>query len=120
MLQGLVDEVRKLPSITQASEATGRLADLAGKLRDWHDRSSVAPNSKDGGAPIVAMTAPAGIVLASLDSMVLGSEKKVIVATEDDAEVSAGRNIFMRCARHQRFRARTRHQARRRQRQHWR
>jgi type VI secretion system secreted protein VgrG len=59
----------------------------------------VAPDAKDGGAPIVAVTAEAGMVLASPDSVVLGSEKKATVASAGDAEITAGRNIFVRAAR---------------------
>jgi len=45
------------------------------------------------------VTAPAGILLASADSLALGSERKVTLASANDAEISAGRNLFMRAAR---------------------
>jgi type VI secretion system secreted protein VgrG len=99
LLQGVVNEVGRLAEHHAGDEATGRLADLADKLRHWHDGTNVAPGSKNGGAPIVAVTAPTGIVLASPDSVVLGSEKKVTVASAGDAELTAGRNIFVRTAR---------------------
>jgi type VI secretion system secreted protein VgrG len=99
LLQGVVDEVGRLAEHHAGDESTGRLADLAGKLRHWHEGSNLAPGSRDGGAPIVAVTAEAGIVLASPDSVALGSEKKVTVASAGDAEVTAGRNIFVRAAR---------------------
>ncbi|WP_371763802.1 type VI secretion system Vgr family protein [Massilia sp.] len=99
LLQGVVDEVGRLAEHHAGDESTGRLADLADKLRHWHDGSNVASGAGEGGAPIVAVTAPAGIVLASPDSLALGSEKKVTMASADDAEVSAGRNIFVRAAR---------------------
>lgn len=99
MLQGVVDEVGKLAEHHSGDEATGRLAALADKIRHWHSGSNVAPDTNDGGEPIVAVTAPAGIVLASPGSVALGSEKKVTVASAGDAEVAAGRNIFVRAGR---------------------
>jgi type VI secretion system secreted protein VgrG len=99
LLQAVVGEVGRLAEHHAGDECTGRLADLADKLRHWHEGSNVAPDAKDGGAPIVAVTAEAGIVLASPDSVVLGSEKKATVASAGDAEVTAGRNIFVRAAR---------------------
>jgi type VI secretion system secreted protein VgrG len=94
-----MDEVGRLAEHHAGDEPTGRLAELADKLRHWHEGSNVAPDAKDGGAPIVAVTAEAGMVLASPDSVVLGSEKKATVASAGDAEITAGRNIFVRAAR---------------------
>jgi type VI secretion system secreted protein VgrG len=99
VLQGVIDEVGRLAEHHAGDEPTGRLADLADKLRHLHHGSNVAPNASDGGAPIVAVTAEAGMVLASPDNVVLGSEKKVTVASAGDAEVTAGRNVFVRAAR---------------------
>jgi type VI secretion system secreted protein VgrG len=99
LLQAVVGEVGRLAEHHAGDESTGRLADLADKLRHWHEGSNVAPDAKGGGAPIVAVTAEAGIMLASPESVVLGSEKKATVASAGDAEVTAGRNIFVRAAR---------------------
>jgi type VI secretion system secreted protein VgrG len=99
LLQAVVGEVGRLAEHHAGDESTGRLADLADKLRHWHEGSNVAPDAKGGGAPIIAVAAEAGIVLASPDSVVLGSEKKATVASAGDAEVTAGRNIFVRAAR---------------------
>jgi type VI secretion system secreted protein VgrG len=99
VLQAVMDEVGRLAEHHAGDEPTGRLAELADKLRHWHEGSNVAPDAKDGGVPIVAVTAEAGMVLASPDSVVLGSEKKATVASAGDAEITAGRNIFVRAAR---------------------
>jgi type VI secretion system secreted protein VgrG len=99
LLRGVMDEVGRLAEHHAGDEPTGRLAELADRIRHWHGGSNVAPDAKDGAAPIVAVTAPAGIVLASPDSVAVGAEKQVTVASAGDAEVSAGRNIFVRAAR---------------------
>ncbi|BDT60486.1 hypothetical protein MasN3_39800 [Massilia varians] len=99
VLQGVLDEMGRQAEHHAGDETTWSVEEVADRLRHWHDGSNLAAGAADGGAPIVAVTAPAGMVLASPDSVVLGSEKKVTVASAGDAEVAAGRNIFVRAAR---------------------
>jgi type VI secretion system secreted protein VgrG len=99
LMQSVVDEMAKLAGQHAGDEVgSGRLAELVDKLKGWDGGTSVAPGS-GAAAPIVAITAPAGIVLASQDNVALGSEKQVDLASGGDAQVSAGRNVFLRAAR---------------------
>ncbi len=99
LMQSIADEVSKLAEQHTDDEPSGkRLAELSDKLRDWDGGSNVAPGGK-GGEPIVAVTAPAGIVLASQDNVALGSESQLDMVSGGDARTSAGRNIFLRAAR---------------------
>ncbi|VXB67446.1 type VI secretion system Vgr family protein [Massilia sp. 9I] len=99
LMQSIADEVAKLAEQHTDDEPSGaRLADLSDKLRRWDQGSNVAPGEK-GGDPVVAVTAPAGIVLASQDSVALGSQIQLDVVSGGDARTSAGRNIFLRAAR---------------------
>jgi len=99
LMQSVVDEMARLAEHHAGDEAaSGRLGELAEKLRHWEDGSNTAPGA-GAAAPIVAVTAPAGMLLASQDTVVLGSEKKVDVASGGDVELSAGRNVFVRAAR---------------------
>jgi type VI secretion system secreted protein VgrG len=98
-MQSVVDEMAKLAEQHAGDEASsGRLAELADKLRRWEDGTNTAP-SGEGAAPIVAVTAPAGMLLASQDNVAFGSEKKVDVVSGGDAEMIAGRNLFLRAAK---------------------
>ena len=101
LMQSVADEMARLAEHHAGDEqCSGRLAELADKLKGWDVGSNVAPGSDaSGAAPIVAVTAPAGLVLASQEAVALGSEKKVDVVSGADAQVSAGRNIFLRAAR---------------------
>jgi type VI secretion system secreted protein VgrG len=99
LLEGVVSTVSKLAEQHAGDETTARLEELANKLRKLDAGSNVAPGATDGGAPIVAVTAPAGIMLGSSDSVAIGSEKKVNVASAGDAEISAGKHLFLRAAR---------------------
>jgi type VI secretion system secreted protein VgrG len=99
LMQSVVDEMAKLAGQHAGDEvSTGRLVELADKLKQWDTGSNMAPGSGER-APIVAVTAPAGIILASQDNVALGSERKVDVVSGGDAQISAGRNIFVRAAR---------------------
>jgi type VI secretion system secreted protein VgrG len=100
VMQGILDEVGRLAAVHTGDEPTGqRLAALVAKLKHWHEGSNVAEGGAGGGEAIVAATAPAGIVVASHDSLALGATNKVDVVSAADAEVSAGRNLFLRAAR---------------------
>jgi len=98
LLQSVVDETAKLAVKHAGDEpSTGRLAELVGKLKQWEAGSNTAPDAGSA-APIVAVTAPAGIVLGSQDNVAIGSERKVDLVSGGDAEVSTGKNLFMRAA----------------------
>jgi type VI secretion system secreted protein VgrG len=99
VLQSMADELGKLAAHHANDEVTERLTALTDRFRRLHDGSNVSPESKAGAAPVVAVTAPAGVVVAGSDSVAIGSETKVTMASGGDTEVTAGRNIFVRAAR---------------------
>ncbi|KQV37967.1 type VI secretion system Vgr family protein [Massilia sp. Root335] len=100
VMQGILDEVGKLATVHTDDEPTGkRLAVLVDKLKRWHAGSNVAEGAAGGGEPILAATAPNGVIIASNDSLALGASGKVDVISAGDAEVAAGKNIFVRAAR---------------------
>jgi type VI secretion system secreted protein VgrG len=102
VMQGVLDELARL-AIEHAEDeaAKPRLAELVGKLKRWHEGSNVgAPGAAAaGGEPIVAASAPAGLILASQDNVAVGAETKIDIVCAADTEVSAGRNLFLRAAR---------------------
>jgi type VI secretion system secreted protein VgrG len=102
VMQGVLDELARL-AIEHAEDeaAKPRLAELVEKLKRWHEGSNVgAPGAAAaGGEPIVAASAPAGLILASQDNVAVGAETKIDIVCAGDTEVSAGRNLFLRAAR---------------------
>lgn len=99
LMQSIADELAKFAEQQAGDEkGTGRIAELADKLKRWEAGSNTAPESGSA-APIVAVTAPAGIVLGSQDNVAIGSERKIDLASGGDAEVSTGNNFFVRAAR---------------------
>ncbi|MGO4476928.1 type VI secretion system Vgr family protein [Massilia sp. 2TAF26] len=100
VMQGILDEVGKLAAVHNEDEPSQqRLAALVEKLKRWHEGSNVAEGAAGGGAAIVAASAPAGAIVASSDNLALGAASKVDVVSAGDAEISTGRNIFLRAAR---------------------
>jgi type VI secretion system secreted protein VgrG len=102
VMQGILDEVGRLAAVHTEDEPTqARLAALTDKLKHWHEGSNVAEGAAaaEGGAPIVAASAPAGMLFASDDNLALGATTKIDIVSAGDAEVSTGRNIFLRAAR---------------------
>jgi type VI secretion system secreted protein VgrG len=101
VMQGVLDELTRLANEhSEDEQAKPRLAELVEKLKAWHDGSNVAPSAprldKD---PIIAATAPGGIVLGSDDNLALGAQTKIDVVCAGDTELSSGGNLFARAAR---------------------
>ena len=100
VMQGVLAELGRLAAEHgEYEKAAPRLAELVDKLRRWDEGSNVAPAAGKRGEPIAAMTAPAGVMLASEDSIVLGAQNKIDLVSASDTEVAAGRSLFLRAAR---------------------
>ncbi|MGZ5199744.1 MAG: type VI secretion system Vgr family protein [Telluria sp.] len=101
VMQAVLDELTRLANEhSEDEEAKPRLAELVDKLKRWHDGSNVAPSQPRAGTePIIAGSAPGGIVLGSDDNLALGAQTKIDVICAGDTELSSGRNLFARAAR---------------------
>ena len=99
LMESIVDEVAKLAAQHAGDEPdAGRLAALADRLKRWEEGSNVVQGS-GGGAPMVAVSAPAGVVLASQDHVALVAEHAFDVVSGGNVAASSGQNIFLRAAR---------------------
>lgn len=103
VMHGVLDELGRLAAEHgEGEEARPRLDELARRLRGWHDGSNLAPElgkGEHGGQPLAAVTAPAGVVLASEDCIALGAQAKIDIVSAGDAEVASGGSLFLRAAR---------------------
>jgi len=100
LMHSVLDELGRLAAEHGEDEqAKPRLAELAGRLRSWQDGTNVAPESGQGRQPMVAVTAPASVVLASDDSIALGAQAKIDLVSGGDAEMATGGSLFLRAAR---------------------
>jgi type VI secretion system secreted protein VgrG len=95
LMQGVLDELaRQAEALAGDEQAQPRLQALTGKLKRWQEGADLAQ-----GQPIVAASAPAGMILGSQDNLAIGAETKIDVICGGDTEVAAGRNLFLRAAR---------------------
>jgi type VI secretion system secreted protein VgrG len=95
LMQGVLDELGRQAGDLAGDEASKpRMQALVEKLKRWQEGASLA-----GSEPIVAASAPAGMILGSQDNLALGAETKIDVICGGDTEVAAGRNVFVRAAR---------------------
>jgi type VI secretion system secreted protein VgrG len=98
VMTAIVDELARLAA-EHGDDRTGRIAGLTGRVKHWQAGSNLPPASDGGATPVVAMTAPAGIIAASADNVAIGSEKQVNMVSGGDTELVAGRNLFLRAGR---------------------
>jgi type VI secretion system secreted protein VgrG len=100
VMQGVLDELSRLAIEHAADEAAKpRLAELVDKLKRWHEGTNVAAAGGTAFEPILAGTAPGGIVLGSDDNLALGAQTKIDIVCAGDTELAAGRNLFVRAGR---------------------
>ncbi|MEM8514253.1 type VI secretion system secreted protein VgrG [Massilia sp. MP_M2] len=100
VMHGVLDELGRLAGAHGEDHAARpRMAELTERLHRWHDGANVAPGLAQGGAPMVAVSAPAGVVLASDDAIALGARTKIDIVSTGDAEMAAGRSLFLRASR---------------------
>jgi type VI secretion system secreted protein VgrG len=101
VMQGVLDELaRQATEQAEDEPSKPRLAELADKLKRWHEGTNVAQGVQNAaGQPILAATAPGGIVVGSDDNLALGAQTKIDIVCAADTELSTGRNLFLRAAR---------------------
>lgn len=97
-LRNIADQLAKLAEAHAKDPANGPLlTQLVAKLRHLDSGTNVAEvGCGPGGAPIVAISGPAGIVMASKENVVVGAEKDVDLVTAADMHFAAGRKTSMR------------------------
>ena len=77
---------------------TARIAKLLKQLKAWEHGSNVKPGAGEGGAPMVAIDAPAGIAAVSQDALVLGAQSHIDAVSAGNTQISAGRRLLLRAA----------------------
>lgn len=99
-LRDIADQLAKLAATHANDPANGpQLTQLVDRLRHLdHGTNTAESGSGAGGAPIVAISGPAGILMASNDNFALGAKSDIDVVTAADMHVTAGRTTTVRAA----------------------
>jgi len=101
VLQSIHTRLSELATTHFAEDADGApLAKLIEHIRQWEKGSNTEGGAPDpaGGKPIVAVSAPAGIALASQDNVVIGAQTNADMISAGNTQLSAGRKLLMRAA----------------------
>ncbi|MBY0242654.1 MAG: DUF2345 domain-containing protein, partial [Burkholderiaceae bacterium] len=103
-LQGLTAELDSMAKQHEEESAEGEaLRALVSKAEKWDVGTNVSQQgtagAQGGGAPIVAANGAAGAIVTSADSVLIGSQTRVDVASVGDVQASAGRSLFLRATR---------------------
>ncbi|PWF49089.1 DUF2345 domain-containing protein, partial [Massilia glaciei] len=97
-LTGIQKQLAELADAHNAGRTDGEpLAQLAGHLRRWEDGSNTDGDEPAavGGQPIVAIEAPAGLLLGSQSNVSIGAQTHVDVLSVGNTQISAGRKLML-------------------------
>lgn len=95
-LQSIVDQLGGLAETHHAGRTDGTpLGKLVDRLQNWEQGSNTSTDC-GGGAPMVAVSAPAGIALASADNVLVGAQQHIDLACAGNTQISAGRRLLLR------------------------
>jgi type VI secretion system secreted protein VgrG len=97
-LANIQKQLAELAKTHEAGAADGKsLEQVSGHLKQWERGSNTAPNAAGpaGGQPIVAIEAPAGMLLGSQAGISMGAQTDVDVVSVGNTQVSAGRKLML-------------------------
>ncbi len=97
-LQGVQRQLSDLAAKHRADESEGKeLQQLIGYLKAWESGSNTEKSdSGAGGQPVVALSAPAGMALASQDNLAIGAQTHVDMVSIGNTQLSVGRKLLAR------------------------
>ncbi|MES3023306.1 MAG: type VI secretion system Vgr family protein [Pseudomonadota bacterium] len=97
-LTGIQKQLAELADTHNAGRTDGEpLAQLAGHLKQWEEGSNIDGEKPDavGGKPIVAIEAPAGLLLGSQSNVSIGAQTHVDVLSVGNTQISVGRKLML-------------------------
>jgi len=100
LAQALMNIQKELGDLAEkhASDAAdgASLAQVSDHLKRWEAGSNTSKNSTEiGGSPIVAIEAPAGVVLGSQAGIALGAQTDVDIVSLGNTQLSTGRKLML-------------------------
>lgn len=101
LLESVQQNLSKLSAQHSAEDTdTAKLTETRENLENWEMGSNTQPkgDAAKGGRPLVAITAPAGIALASADNLTLGANSHLDIASVKNTQLSVGRKFLVRAA----------------------
>lgn len=98
VLQGVQRQLSELSTTHHADDTDDQeLKQLLSHLKQWEAGSNTASgNAGGGGQPVVALSAPAGMALASQNNIALGAQTHVDVVSVGNTQLSVGKRLLAR------------------------
>ena len=98
VLQGVQRQLSELSTTHHADDTDDQeLKQLLGHLKQWEAGSNTASGGGSGGGqPVVALSAPAGMALASQNNIALGAQTHVDVVSVGNTQLSVGKRLLAR------------------------
>lgn len=100
-LKGIQTQLSELAATHHVDDADSKpLSQLAAHLHEWESGSNADGGAAGdaGGAPIVAIDAPAGMIVGSGNNIVIGAQTHVDIVSVGNIQFSTGRKLLMRAA----------------------
>jgi type VI secretion system secreted protein VgrG len=97
-LKAIQKQLAELADTHNAGATDGKpLAQLAGHVKEWENGSNTDGGTQDagGGQPVVAIEAPAGLLLGSQANVSIGAQTHVDVVSVGNTQMSAGRKLML-------------------------
>ena len=98
VLRGVQQQLSELSTTHHADDTDDQaLRKLLGHLTQWEAGTNTAPGAAAGGGqPVVALSAPAGMALASQNNIALGAQTHVDVVSVGNTQLSVGKRLLAR------------------------
>jgi type VI secretion system secreted protein VgrG len=99
-LQGVQQQLSELAATHHGIDADDKeLNQLIGYLKQWEAGSNTQSESTSpGGRPIVALSAPAGVAVASQDNIAIGAQTHVDMVSIGNTQLSVGKKLLARAS----------------------
>lgn len=98
-LQSVQQQLSELAENHHAdSNPSAKLEGLVKRLQGWDGGTNVDPDGTGGKAPVVAVSAPAGVVIGSQDNVLLGAQSQIDLISIGGVNFSAGKTFLVRAA----------------------
>jgi len=99
VLQSVQQQLSELAQTHHAdSTPATALHDLVKRLKAWDEGTNVNPGGGEGKAPVVAVSAPAGVAIGSQDNVLVGAQSQIDLISAGETTVSAGKTLLVRAA----------------------
>lgn len=99
VLKSVQEQLSQLSETHKAeATATAKMDEMFESLEQWEAGTNTNSDSSGGRAPVVAISAPAGVAIGSQDSVLLGAKAQIDIVSVSNSQMTSGKKILLRAA----------------------